>query len=221
MAGLTISRAGIADLARAKAAEARAAGADGLDLRLSELSGMDARDIMFLRRFTREKGLLIVIRCPKPSARAFHGTLPAKTFATKAKTNETGTVYGHGGTLMVSDYDLMSVWRATGTGFQKIFISALPPGAARGPFSAEATALVREMNRHLVTKLQHGCQDDFLSPQNPGVKMADHFLAIRQGDGIYLPDPIYCENFYRAHALFWPYGPGGKHVGRGAATAGR
>jgi hypothetical protein len=215
MAGLKISEAGLGDLARFKGYEAKAAGADGLDLRLSKESGMDARDIMNLRRFTRERGLLIIFRCPKPSARAFHGTLPAKTFATKEKTNETGTVFGKGGHLMVSDYDMMSVWRFTGTGFQHIYVSALAPGAATGPWSKEARELVRSMNAFLITKLQHGCQDDFHSEKNPGVKMADHFLAIRLGDGIYLPDPVYCENFYRAHGLFWPYGAGGKHCGHG------
>src|SRR5262249_18231463 len=78
-------------------------GAYGLHLQLSRDSGIDARDIMNLRRFTRDKGLLVIIRCPKATARGFHGTLPGKTFATKAKTNQTGTVLGHGGTLMVSD----------------------------------------------------------------------------------------------------------------------
>jgi hypothetical protein len=102
MSGLHISKAGLHDLAMFKAYEAKAAGADSLDLKLAEQSGVDARDVMNLRRFTREHGLLIVIRCPKPGARAFHGTLPGKTFATKAKTNETGTVLGHGGTLMRS-----------------------------------------------------------------------------------------------------------------------
>jgi hypothetical protein len=219
MSGLDISDAGLGDLARNKEYEAKAAGADGLDLRLSRESGMDARDIMNLRKFTREQSLLIVFRCPKPSARAFHGTLPAKTFATKAKTNRTGTVLGHGGTLMVSDYDMMSVWRHAGGGYAKICISALEPGAPRGAWSPEATRLVKAMNQFLITKLQHGCQDDFLSEENRGVKMADHFLAIRQGDGVYLPTPIHCENFYRAHGLFWPYMSNGKHIGRGPAGA--
>jgi hypothetical protein len=213
-----MSASGVGDLMRAQEQRARAAGADGLDIRLSVESGMDARDIMFLRRFTRERGLMIVFRCPKPSARAFHGTLPAKTFATKAKSNaETGTVHGAGGHLMVSDYDMMSVWRGGAPVWQKIFVSALAPGAARGPWSAEARDLVREMNGTLITRLQHGCQDDFHSPDNPGVKMADHFLAIRAGDGVYLPTPIHCENFYAAHALFWPYRSNGRHCGHGPA----
>jgi len=126
-------------------------------------------------------------------------------------------VLGHGGILMVSDYDMMSVWRHEGTGYRKIFVSALEPGAPRGAWSAEATELVRAMNQVLISKLQHGCQDDFHDAgRNPGVKMADHFLAIRTGDGVYLPDPIHCENFYAAHALFWPYGAGGRHRGHGA-----
>lgn len=215
MAGLNISPAGLADLALNKENQAKAAGADGLDLILSRDSGMDARDIMSLRRYTATEKLLIVFRCPKPSARAFHGTLPAKTFATKAKTNDTGTVRGAGG-LMVSDYDMMSVWRYTGGGFAKIYVSALEPGAARGRWSPEARDLVKAMNAFLISKLQHGCQDDFYSAEkNPGVKMADHFLAIRMGHGVYLRDPNYCENFYRAHALYWPYLSNGKHNGRG------
>lgn len=215
MAGLNISPAGLADLARVKEYEAKAAGADGLDLRLSEQSGVDARDVMNLRGFTAAQNLLIIFRCPKPWARAFHGTLPAKTFATKDKTNETGTVRTKYG-LMVSDYDMMSVWRFNGTGFSKIYISAEVHGAARGKWSPEARDLVRAMNGFLISKLQHGCQDDFLNAEkNPGVKMADHFLAIGLGQGVYLRDPIYCENFYRANALYWPYLSNGKHNGRG------
>jgi hypothetical protein len=222
MSGLRMSPAGVADLARVKEGEARAAGADGLDLRLSEHSGMDARDIMALRRFTRERQLMIVFRCPKPSARAFHGTFPAKTFATKAKSNAgTGTVHGAQGQLMVSDYDMMSVWRHDGTGWRKIAVSALTPGAARGPWSEQAREIVVAMNRFLVSKLQHGCQDDFLDAEkNPGVKMADHFLAIRAGDGIYLRDPNECENFYRVHALPWPYLSNGRHCGLPSGPAG-
>ena len=217
MAGPDTSQAGLGDLARGKEYEAKAADADGLDLLPSARSGMDARDIMHLREFTAERSLPIVVRCPKPNARAFHGTLPAKTFATKTKTNDTGTVFGHGGTPMVSDYDMTSAWKPDNHAFGKIHISALQPGAARSRWSAEARDLVRDMNMFLVTKLQHGCQDDFPSPNNPGVKMADHFPAIRTGDGVYLPDPVCCENFYRAQGLFWPYVGSGKHRGHLAA----
>ena len=214
MTGIKLSPAGSADRGLMKDAQARKAGATDLDIKLSRESGFDARDIMNLRKFTLEKALLIVFRCPKPSARAFHGDFPAKTWATKTKTNETGTVFGRGGTLMVSDYDMMSAWRATGTGYQKIYVSSIRgPGASSGPWLPQSASLVRDMNGFLITKIQHGCQDDWQSAQNPGVKMSDHFLAIRRGDGIYLRDPVVCENFYRSHSLFWPYGAGGKYVG--------
>lgn len=219
MTGLTISRGGLQDRMAAKERESAAAGATSEDIALSRDSGMDARDIRFLRDFTARRRLLIIFRCPKPSARAFHGDMPAKTFATKAKTNETGTVYGHGGTLMVSDYDMMSVWRFNGAGFQKISVSALIPGAPRGKWAKEARKIVREMNAGLITRIQHGCQDDFLNAEkNPGVKMADHFLGVRMGRGTYLRDPQYCENYYRAHALWWPYDSRGKHSGREMGT---
>lgn len=217
-----MGRPGLGDLARQKDGLARAAGATGADIALSEQSGIAAMDIMNLRRFTAERNLMIVIRCPKHGARAFHGTLPAKTWATKSKTNETGTVLGHEGrVLMVSDYDMMSVWR-DGPAWRKVYISAIARGAASGPWPKEAGDLVRAMNGFLLTRIQHGCQDDFYdSARNPGVKMADYFLAIRAGDGIFLPDPVHCENFYRAHGLIWPYGDRGRHLGHGpGATSG-
>jgi hypothetical protein len=215
MSGLTMSEAGLGDRIRDKANAAKGAGADGLDIRLMLESGIDARDIMHLRQFTTTEQLLLVIRCPKRNAAAFHGDLPAKTWATKAKTNATGTVQDAHGHLMVSDYDMMSLWRYTGTGYQKIFVSALEPGAASGAWGKEAVRIIRAMNAFLITKVQHGCQDDFVNAEkNPGVKMADHFLGIDVGHGVYLPSPIFCENFYKAHGLPWPYDPSGRHTGQ-------
>jgi hypothetical protein len=216
MSGLSMSQAGLDDRIRGKANAARGAGADGLDTRLMLESGMDARDIMGLRRFTAVETLLLIIRCPKRNAAAFHGDLPAKTWATKAKTNATGTVSNAHGHLMVSDYDMMSLWRYNGTGYQKIYVSALEHGAASGAWGPEAVRIVRAMNAFLITRIQHGCQDDFVNvAKNPGVKMADHFLAIDVGHGVYLPTPIFCENFYKAHGLIWPYDASGRHTGQG------
>ena len=217
MSGLTMSQGGLDDLMRAKANAARGAGANSLDIKLMYESGMDGQDIMRLRQFTAKEQLLIVIRCPKPNAAAFHGTLDPKNVNTKAKTNETGTVRDAHGRLMVSDYDMMSVWQYTGTGYRKIFVSALdPPGAPRGHWAPEAVRIVRAMNAFLISKIQHGCQDDFVNAEkNPGLKMADHFLAFDVGTGVYLPTPIYCENFYRVHGLPWPYDQMGRHTGQG------
>lgn len=214
MAGLTASL--LDHMMFAKEGEAKQAGAGQSDIVLSRESGMDARDIMNLRRFTATEKLLIIIRCPKRSARAWHGSFPAKTFATKEKTGDSGTVQSKTGLLMVSDYDMMSVWRSNGSGYAKIYISPVEHGSPKGPFSPEARDLVKAMNRFLISKIQHGCQDDFYSTEkNPGVKTTDHFLAIRTGDGLYLRDPLRCAAFYMSHALDWPYLSNGKHNGRG------
>lgn len=215
MAGIRLSEGGIADRARMKEYDAKAKGASEQDIKLSRESGMSPLDIQQLRQFCAQRSLLIVFRCPKRAALAFHGDLPAKTWATKAKTNQTGTVSGSHDNLMVSDYDMMSMWRSTASGYQKIYVSSIAaPGAARGPWLKESAEIVRAMNGFLITKIQHGCQDDFQSAvKNPGVKMSDHFLAIRLSDGIYLRDPIFCENFYHAHGLFWPYDSRGKYAG--------
>jgi hypothetical protein len=216
MSGLSLSQQGLDDRIRAKADAAKGAGADGLDIRLMYESGIDAQDIMHLRQFTAAEQLLLVIRCPKRNAAAFHGDLPAKTWANKSKTNVTGTVHDIHGHLMVSDYDMMSLWRYNGTGYMKIYVSALEPGAARGNWGPEAVRIVRAMNAFLISKIQHGCQDDFVNVEkNPGVKMADHFLALDVGHGVYLPTPIFCENFYKAHGLSWPYDSSGHHTGIG------
>jgi hypothetical protein len=216
MSGLSMSQAGLDDRIRDRANTARGAGADGLDIRLMLESGLDGQDIMHLRQFTAAEKLLLIIRCPKRNAAAFHGDLPAKTWATKAKTNATGTVRDANGNLMVSDYDMMSLWRYNGTGYAKIYVSALTPGAAHGAWGVEARRLVRAMNQFLITKIQHGCQDDFVNREkNPGVKMADHFLAFDVGHGVYLPTPVFCENFYSAHGIPWPYDAAGHHTGVG------
>ena len=76
MSGISMSQAGLADRIRDKANAARGAGADGLDIRLMLESGMDGQDVMNLRRFTAAEQLLLVVRCPKRNAAAFHGDLP-------------------------------------------------------------------------------------------------------------------------------------------------
>jgi len=47
--------------------------------------------------------------------------------------------------MRVSDYDLMSIWRRGGAGWRKVFVSAAN-GAPRGPYPAEATAIIKELN---------------------------------------------------------------------------
>ncbi|NRF67562.1 hypothetical protein HLB44_11260 [Aquincola sp. S2] len=189
----------------------RREGVSDPDIRLSRLTGMDARDLLFLRGFA-QRGYLFVIRCPKVAARAFHGDFQPKTSAaskTGLKTGTSGLAVDGKGHIMVSDYDLMSVWRREGARWTKIVVSAAN-GTARGPMPAEAQQLLQTLNQALQSPFQHGCQDDWFASANPGVKLGDHFAAIGQGAIQHLPTPAACEAFYRQHSLEWPY-VGGRH----------
>jgi len=214
MGGLHFSQDEINARVAKKIAEAKAGGADGLDTYLAQEAGFNGLDVMNLRKFTREEGLLLVVRCPKRNAAAFIGDIRAKTWATKEKTNASGTVFDKQGNPTVSDYDMMSLWRQTGAGYQKIFVSALdPPGADRGPWHVEAVRIVRAMNAFLKNKLQHGCQDDWVNEKkNPGVNLADRFLAFQEGNATYLRTRVYCEAYYYSFGLTWPYTRDGKYV---------
>jgi hypothetical protein len=105
----------------------------------------------------------------------------------------------------------MGVWRAGSKGFERIFIAAAN-GVKQGKWSAEATGLVRALNGRLVSRIQHGCQDDLDSPTNRGVKPDDHFAAFRSGGAEHLPSPLACKQYYGLHRLQWPYDQAGRYV---------
>ena len=215
MSGLRVSIGEI--LADQREVAARAAGASGKDIRYARLSGFDPQDVMTLRQATAARTVLIVFRCPNLAARSLHGLFPAKTAVTEVKSGTSGAVMGAHGRMMVSDYDIMSCWRQDGAGFRKIPITAVTPGAKYGAWLPGARDLVREMNRNLLTKIQHGAQDDWLdAARNRGVKMEDLYLAFRLGVPELLEGPEGLEHFYKQNKLFWPYLPTGKHCGRTA-----
>jgi hypothetical protein len=180
------------------------------DIEFSRLSGMDARDVRAFREVTR-RDLLIVVRCPKVTARPHHGVFPPKTKVTEQKTGTSGLVVTKT-KVLVSDYDLMSVWRGGMKGFEKIFISA-EGGAPRGTWTPQARELIRELNMFLVSPIQHGCQDDYDSPKNPGVKAGDHFAGFHEGSAEHLADMFECARYYAKFGLAWPYDRTGKYAG--------
>ena len=200
------------------------------DIRLSAQTGMNAHDVRYLRELTRARWLIIV-RCPKRTARVWHGVLPPKPLAVKQKSGTSGvavmrqiewnadrsafTVTNDDPRLFVSDYDLMSVWRrGAADEWVKIFMAA-SNGAPRGKWTLEAHGVARELNRGLVSAVQHGCQDDYHSAKNPNVSLSnDHFVAFADGVGTYLDGAAACETFYRKQGLVWPYdSKTGKYTG--------
>lgn len=186
------------------------AGVSQRDIALSRQCGIDAMDVRVFREFSG-KGFLIVVRCPKTAARAWHGLIPPKPISIKHKSGSSGVAVKKPGRMRVSDYDLMSLWRQDGVGWRKVFASAAN-GDPRGPYSAEATAIIKALNRNLVSRIQHGCQDDFCSPQNPGVNMTDHFAVFSNTVGEHHPNPLLCKMFYERKGLVWPYNAAGVYL---------
>jgi hypothetical protein len=189
------------------------AGIPKRDIEMSRLAGMHAADVRTFREYSASSHLLIVVRCPKEAARPWHGVFPPKNIATKAKSGVAGVAEDKHGRLLVSDYDLMSIWRmvmgAAGAPV-KVFMSA-KDGAARGTWSDEARQIARDLNRRLVSRIQHGCQDDFENLQkNPGVSGTDRFIAFRLGAVNFLPDVQACRQYYRQCGLRFPYGARGE-----------
>lgn len=180
------------------------------DIALSRQCGIDPIDVQAFREVSG-RGLLLIVRCPKATARAWHGLIPAKPISVKAKSGSAGVVVTAEGNMFVSDYDLMGIWRHSGAGWCKIVVSAAD-GASRGPYSPEGTMVLRELNRSLVSRIKHGCQDDFCSPSNPGVKLSDHFAAFYDGMGEYLFNPAVCKMFYERKGLVWLYDDSGGYL---------
>jgi hypothetical protein len=173
-------------------------------------AGMAAHDVAFLCRYSKGAGFVIVIRCPKQAAFAYQGVLPGKPGAWYDVKSGADGIAHRGGQQAVSDYDLMSFWEVAGGALRKIVIGAaswdgVPTGAKTGAYSPKATRILREMNKHLKSRIQHGCQGDFASPNNPGVKDSDRFIAFKLGQPIYMQGRLECRNFYLMHGLPWLY----------------
>ncbi len=105
----------------------------------------------------------------------------------------------------------MSMWREGGTSWRKVFLSAAN-GALRDPYPAEGTAIIKELNWTLVSRIQHGCQDDYCSPNNPGVKMTDNFAMFCNGVGAHHANPVACKMLYERNTLVWLYGQTGAYL---------
>lgn len=204
-----------------------AAGATQADIDFSWISAIDARDVMTFRTFAAERRLLIVMRCPKPPALVFHGLFPAKNAHTSEKTSEeSGLVTGASGTIMVSDYDLMCVARhndAKPGSFARIPMTAEGKGVKYGRWDPKAAEMMRDLNGRLVSRIQHGAQDDFQGQPHPGFfekgGVPPRCAAFRFVPGavtaecLILSSADVARRFYRRVGLDWRYDPSGHYIG--------
>jgi hypothetical protein len=189
------------------------------DIHYSRLSGMAPADIDILCEFTRAEGLLIIIRCPKRPARFFHGQYDPKPMEVKTKSDPaTGVVTLTDGRMLVSDYDLMCVYRFFGPeGYGKIHFTGADPSRPQ-ILPQEARELLARVNPRLKSPFQHGAQDDFESKNHPNVSMTqegnnppDRFIAFNLGNAEAFGNPALLQKYYVRHGLDWPYDPAGRH----------
>ena len=214
-------------MAHARDVEARRSGVSEADIALARQAGMLPADVAALRAFTAgAPGWCVVVRCPKEAAYAWQGLFAAKIGAVSKKSGDSGVVsiqklrrtatgapiFRDGepmidATVYVSDYDMMGVWQHWRGEWQRMRITATD-GAKRGSYGAEAAEMLRRLNRTLTTKIQHGCQDDWASSDNRGVKDDDAFAGFRLGEIEFLRGAAACRSFYAKHGLgTFPYHP--------------
>lgn len=158
---------------------------------LAKYTGFVARDIDAISAFCAQKDLLIIFRCPDFNANSYveevkDGSHRMKPSHIKKKTGAHGTL-DWGGQFYVSDYDLMCVHRLdrkTGT------YTAVPlTWDGKSTKTAAEEEILGALNRRLIFKLQHGCNDNYVAksadgrstrPKNPGI--GNEFLAFRSQD---------------------------------------
>ncbi len=222
--------------------QAQQAGVSEEDIELAREAGMHPIDWATIREFSADSpGYAFVVRCPKPESYALQGVFPPKRGHIVKKTGDSGAVVVNklrrapGGaplfrdgkpivdtSIHVSDYDLMGIWVRELGAWRRIRVAAAD-GAKRGAYGQEAALLLRRLNKLLIAPIQHGCQDDWDNPCNPGVKtgetsgqLPDRFAVFWDGSADIKDDPRSCALFYaeELHAP-WPYRADGTFRGAG------
>ena len=202
------------DIAESSLAERWRGRASEADIQFALQTGMSAPDIRLLRKFSEGRYLLLV-RCPNRAGMVFQGVLPPKPAGIYDKKSSpvSGTLQLDDRRMVVSDYDLMSIWQGTPFGWQKVFC---PGPESKGGWwgSSEADRILRELLPQMDSPFDHGCQDDFHSKKNPGVGESQRFAAFFNGATKYLGSRAALRDFHEQQGIDYPYDGDGKFTGK-------
>ena len=183
------------------------------DIQFALQTGMSALDVQLLRKFSEGRYLLI-IRCPNRAGMVLQGVLPPKPAGIYDKKSSpiSGTLQLDDRRMVVSDYDLMSIWQGTPFGWQKVFC---PGPQMKGAWwgSSEADRILRELLPKMESPFDHGCQDDFHSKKNPGVGASQRFAAFIDGATKYLGSRAALAELHAQLGIEYPYDGEGKYTG--------
>jgi hypothetical protein len=198
------------------------------DIAFAQKSDVDPDDVGSFRLATVKYGLIVIIRCPKRGAVAWHGIFKPKTME-DGKLENGGTVKsGISGigwhpekrNVFISDYDMMSMWRRVdGGGYRKVNATNIADSVNADGTRIEAGEVknyVEWINGQLRSPLQHGAQDDYVPPAGKGhmnVAADCRCAAFQEGEAIYLPDREATRSYYVKMGLQpWPYDRGGVYI---------
>lgn len=182
------------------------------DIRFAMQTGIAPNDVHVLRTYSARRYLFIV-RCPKRTGLALQGVLPPKPAGVYgAKSSDaSGTLHDNSGRLVVSDIDPMSLWKWSTAGW--VHVPCGGPTATSGSWgSEEANRIMHELLPKMTAPFQHGCQDDWKSKDNPGVKRnakgeEPHFAAFFNGTAKHLPSTGDFFAFHTQQGITPPYDP--------------
>lgn len=198
-------------------------GADPRDERI-ERYGVLTKHAVIIGRYCYRSQRLLIIRAPSAASVTFRrqnayghsDSIANKPVFEKAKTRGGLTPGG-----FYSDYDILSFWEYTGSGYSSLVTGARAPQRIDEPVTAAnvhrhaATylagapeALLQLVLATGITEFQHGAQDEFVDAQGqPRLQLAnERFVAFDTHGMLHLvPDTGAMHRFYTSLGLPWPY----------------
>lgn len=155
---------------------------------LATYTGFVGQDIDTVSAFCAHKDLLMIFRCPDFNANSYVKEVKDRRYRMKPshikkKTGDHGVLHW-GGKAYVSDYDLMCVHRLDRRSGRYEAVPLTWDGKSNKSGAEEE--IIGALNRRLIFKLQHGCNDNYvvrsgdgkpILPKNPNI--GDEFLVFR------------------------------------------
>ncbi len=172
--------------------------------RLAGFTGLIGRDIDTFIRFTRMHDLLIVARMPDFFAHAYveelkRGQAKPKNASIKSKCDDYSTQTCDG-RLYVSDIDLMCAHRFDRA--KQTFVPLMFEWDGRRVMSPEENRYFGVLNMLLISKLQHGCNDNYVTSGRPNyINIGSEFIGFERGRTEVIYDVPGLRMYYRKHRL--------------------
>ena len=188
------------------------------DRHIAGQTNIDDGDVCTFRSVCLDWRLQIIVRCPGVATR--RAAALGIGVSGKPEEEKEGLKVGDdlvrrgNGQLIVSDYDLMSVWTADAGTYEKLEFTRDGPGPASKWTNPNAERLFLRLNLGLHIKLEHGANDDWKTTnavyqgiKNAGVIGQRTYVAFTESGGYkVLRSPSALKAYYtEVLKVPWPY----------------